>query len=91
MTGSFAAALFTSSLSFFLFAFQAWLSEFSEHRFTRCDCAKVHEKGILFAATAAALLPMAMPARHVALAVLAARHFQLVALFSMRLGREHVA
>eukprot|EP00439_Symbiodinium_sp_Y106_P045532 s4048_g5.t2 len=63
--GSFAASLFTSSLSFFLFAFQ------------------VHEKGILFAATAAALLPMAMPARQVAWAVLAARHFQLVALFSM--------
>ncbi|CAE7200152.1 gny [Symbiodinium natans] len=63
--GAFAATLFTSSLSFFLFAFQ------------------VHEKGILFPAAAAALLPMALPSRHVAMAVLAARHFQLVALFSM--------
>ncbi|CAE7249815.1 Slc35a3, partial [Symbiodinium pilosum] len=43
----------------------------------------VHEKGILFPATAAALIPMALPARHAPIAVLAARHFQLVALFSM--------
>ena len=60
--GSLAAALFTSSLSFFLFAFQ------------------VHEKGVLFPATAVLLLPRSRRTWVMAL------HFQLVSLFSMSLS-----